>query len=68
MSVMSMRIVVVLPPFGPSTATSSPGSICRLMPRTACTVWVRLTPKSLVSEWVRIIGAPGAGSVIPVTL
>ena len=39
MSVVSIRIVVVLPaPFGPSTATSSPGSMSRLMPRTACTV------------------------------
>ena len=35
-SVVSMRIVVVLPaPFGPSTATSSPGSTSRSMPRTA---------------------------------
>ena len=48
--VVSIRIVVVLPaPFGPSTATSSPGSMSRLMPRTACTVSVRLTTKSLVS-------------------
>src|SRR3954454_19160108 len=56
-SVVSIRIVVVLPaPFGPSTATSSPGAMSRSIPRTACTVWVLLTSKSLVSPRVWIIG------------
>ena len=59
MSVVSIRMVVVLPaPFGPSTATSSPGAMSRSMPRTACTVSVRLTTKSLVSPRVLIMGSP----------
>src|SRR6476469_401051 len=56
--VVNMRMVVVLPaPFGPSTATSSPASMSRLMPRTACTVLLRPTTKSLVRLRVRIIRA-----------
>ena len=59
--VVSMRMVVVLPaPLGPSTAISSPFSMSRLMPRTACTVLVLLTTKSLVRSRVRITFAPCA--------
>ena len=63
-SVVSMRSVVVLPaPLGPSTATSSPGWICRSMPRTACTVRPRPTTKSFVSARVWIIGVVMGGTL-----
>src|SRR5690606_41099121 len=59
MSVVSIRIVVVFPaPLGPRTATVSPRSTCRSMPRTACTVSLRPTTKSFVSPSVWIIPVP----------
>ena len=59
--VVSMRMVVDLPaPFGPSTATSSPGAMSRSSACTACTVRSPRA-KSLVSPRVRI-------AVIPRTL